>query len=114
MSFISKLKSFINSVGKALKGEYNDFWSYLKEVHSGNSEASAKRFYGGIGFLAGIILFYLVGFEVISKNTWIGLESAWDTLMYLSAGLIAGGTIQALFSRSNKFSKSSGGGQQNG
>lgn len=61
--------------------------SYLKEIHSSSSDASAKRFYGGIGFL-------MTAITIISAE-----HGQLGNLLITSAGLIGLGVVETLFKK---------------
>lgn len=70
------------------------FWKWLAAVHSSGDEASSKRFYGGIGWIAVIAFAYLVGYKVIPVDVWNDIEGFVTTVTYLATGLLGLDTLK--------------------
>ena len=75
-----------------MKQLFNRFLHYLKGVHSSGAAESAKRFYGGIGWVC--VLVYipvfdrdLIGELMIVSASLIGLETAKSLLSDLINGI---------------------------
>ena len=75
-----------------MKQLFNRLLHYLKGVHSSGAAESAKRFYGGIGWLC--VLVYvpifdrdLIGELMIVSASLIGLETAKSLLSDLISGI---------------------------
>lgn len=75
-----------------MKTLFNRLLHYLKGVHSSGAAESAKRFYGGIGWLC--VLVYipvfdreLIGELMIVSASLIGLETAKSLLSNLISGI---------------------------
>ena len=75
-----------------MKALFNRLLHYLKGVHSSGAAESAKRFYGGIGWLC--VLVYvpifdreLIGELMIVSASLIGLETAKSLLSDLINGI---------------------------
>lgn len=76
---------------------WKSFLRWVKLVHSSSDEASAKRFYGGIGFLTCVILLYLVALGAISMKTADDLQSYWEFMLAISSSMIGLGTAETIF-----------------
>ena len=75
-----------------MKALFNRLLHYLKGVHSSGAAESAKRFYGGIGWVC--VLVYipifdrdLIGELMIVSASLIGLETAKSLLSDLISGI---------------------------
>ena len=75
-----------------MKALFNRLLHYLKGVHSSGTAESAKRFYGGIGWMC--VLVYvpifdrdLIGELMIVSASLIGLETAKSLLSDLISGI---------------------------
>jgi hypothetical protein len=89
-------REFCKQVITFIKNGVVDYYEWMKLIHSASEDASAKRFYGGIGFLNCIIIYYFVCFGKIDSTIWEKVAPGWDFLLTLSVGMIGLGMIETL------------------
>jgi len=64
------------------------FFNWVKMVHSGKSDASAKRVYGGLIIIALLVIVYLVIWGVCPVETWKEIKSTIEFMFTVGAGLL--------------------------
>ena len=70
---------------------------FLRDVHVSDNATSSKRFYGGIGFLAMLVLLYLVGYNTVSLFIWEKIQGTIEFVITICAGLIGLDTVRQIF-----------------
>lgn len=73
------------------------FGTFLKKVHSRDTEYSSKRIYGGIGFICYLICMF---FAVFTNH--VELPNSIDTLLIVCASLLGVDSVMNSFGRSKK------------
>ena len=71
-----------------------NFFNWLKTVHSNDNDASSKRFYGGIAWVAIIILTYVTAYKFVDIEVWQKMETFITTITFLATGLLGLDTIR--------------------
>lgn len=71
-----------------------NFFNWLKTIHSNSDDASSKRFYGGIAWIAIIILTYLTAYKFVDIEVWRKMETFITTITLLATGLLGLDTVK--------------------
>jgi hypothetical protein len=73
------------------------FWNFLKVVHSGSEDGSAKRVYGGLIIIALLVILYFTAHKIIPLEIWDKIESTFQYIFTVGATLLGLNTAIDIF-----------------